>query len=92
LKIEWDVRSAGNYEKIVEFAKRINSEPRITMISEYEIEKNGIRFPSKYLVREAYYSRRGRTFVRSEINVTYEEYKFFTVDTKIKYGPNLNSH
>lgn len=92
LKIEWDVKSTGNYEKIEEFAMRINAEPRITMISEYDVEKNGIRFPSRYSVREAYYSRSGRTFARSEITVTYEEYKFFTVDTEIKYGTNLNSH
>lgn len=90
LRIEWDVKSVGNYEKIEEFAKRINSVLRITMISEYEIEKNGIRFLSKYSVREAYHSRRGKIFVRSEITVTYKDYKFFTVETKVKYKGRLN--
>jgi len=86
LKIEWDVKSVENYEKIIDFSKRINAEPRITMISEYRIEKNGIRFPSKYSIREAYQSRSGGVFVRSDIDVTYEEYKFFTVETTVKYG------
>ena len=32
-----------------------------------------------------------RTSLRSEMTVMYEEYKFFTVDSEIKYGSSLNS-
>jgi hypothetical protein len=90
LKIEWDVKSVENYDKIIDFARKINAEPRITMISAYGIEKNGIRFPSKYSIREAYQTRGGGVFVRSDIEVTYEEYKFFTVETTVKYRTNPN--
>ena len=83
LKIEWYQRSMGNFEKIEEFAKELNAEPQITFISEYAFEKNGIRFPSKYFVKEEYIHPYRRNIRRSETTVTYRDYKFFTVETSV---------
>ena len=84
LKIEWEHQSIKNYENIEKIARRIGAKPRITLITEYGFEKNGIRFPSKLFIREAY-NRWGRIFTRSKYTVIYGGYKFFTVETEIKH-------
>ena len=86
LKIEWEQESLGNFEIIEKLAERLNATPLITFISEFGFEKNKIRFPNKYSVEEIYiYRRSGRRFRRSETTVVYDNYKFFIVDTKVKY-------
>ncbi len=86
LKIEWEQESLENFEIIEKIAERMNATPLITFISEFGFEKNKIRFPNKYSVEEIYISRRGgRRFLRSKTTVVYDNYKFFTVDTKVKY-------
>lgn len=54
LKIEWNPSSLGNYYWIQVDSKKFRSSPIITFSSEYGFEKNGIRFPSKYTVKEEY--------------------------------------
>jgi hypothetical protein len=79
LKIEWDQKSI----------KGIESPPenmRINMVTEYKVERNGIRFPSQYSLEEAYGMVKGSMgFQKSKIKVNYEDYKFFTVETEVKY-------
>ncbi|MBN1968197.1 MAG: hypothetical protein JW870_02405, partial [Candidatus Delongbacteria bacterium] len=52
LKIEWNQTSLGNYEAITKTAEELNAEPNIKLCSEYFYEKNGIRFPSQYIIEE----------------------------------------
>lgn len=85
LKIEWNQQAIENYEKIEEIAKKLGAEPLITLVSEYAFEKKGIRFPSRYSIKEVYIVRGRRRFLRSEKTVTYEDYKFFTVETEVIY-------
>lgn len=85
LKIEWNPISLRNYEKIEEIAKKLRAKPKITFVSEYDFEKNNIRFPSKYLVKEVYRTPRQGTFLKSEIKVIYKKYKFFTVKWEVKH-------
>jgi len=86
LKIEWNPELLGNFEEIVQLAEVLNFTPKITFISEYGFEENKIRFPNKYSVEEIYIYRHGGTrFIRSQTTVNYDNYKFFTVDTKVKY-------
>ena len=85
LKIEWNQRSLGNYNVVEATAKKYNAEPRLTSISEYGLEKKGIRFPSRDTVEEAYIMRNGKKFVRSTTTILYKDYKFFTVETEVKY-------
>jgi hypothetical protein len=85
LKIEWNQVSMGNFEKILEKAKSFNAEPQITFVSEYAFEKNGVRFPSKYYVLEEYIRPSRAKLTASETTVIYKDYKFFTVETEVKY-------
>lgn len=84
LKIEWQPESMRDFKIIEETAKKYKSMPKITFISEYDIEKNGINFPTKVFIREAYLGKKGK-FIKSETTIIYENYKFFTVETEIKY-------
>jgi hypothetical protein len=84
LKIEWDPSSMSKYEGVAETAEFLRMDPRIVMASEYAFEKNGIRFPSRYTVKETY-GRGGRSLQRSEVKVLYDQYKFFTVETRVDF-------
>jgi hypothetical protein len=55
------------------------------LVTEYGFEKNGIRFPSRDTSEEAYLKPDGTKFIRSRTSVVYRDYKFFTVETDIKY-------
>lgn len=86
-KIEWEEKSLGNFEEALDFAKKSGLKPAINFSTEYEYEKNGIRFPSRYRINEDYYpegSSSGRRLRKSELNVLCRDYKFFTVETEIK--------
>jgi hypothetical protein len=60
-------------------------EPQITSFSEYGFEKNGLRFPSRDQTEEAYLKKDGKKYIRAETAIIYKDYKFFTVETDIKY-------
>jgi hypothetical protein len=83
LRIEWQPESMGNYEGIEEMARELGMKPRLSFVSEYDFEKNGIRFPSRYEIEEAYSSKWRSPLVRSKTDVTYDAYKFFTVETGV---------
>jgi outer membrane lipoprotein-sorting protein len=85
LKIVWDQRSLGNFPSVEEWAKIHDAEPQITAYSEYGFEKNGLRFPSRSYTENAYIEKDKRKFVNAEISILYKNYKFFTVETEIKY-------
>jgi VWFA-related protein len=84
LKIEWTPVSMGNYDKIEQFALTFHAKPLITFASEYAFEKNGLRFPSAYSVEEAYLVGT-RKLSLSKTDVVYKRYKFFRVQTEVKY-------
>ncbi|MCJ7582985.1 MAG: hypothetical protein MUP98_20910 [Candidatus Aminicenantes bacterium] len=85
VKIEWDQRSLLNLEVFERDAKIFGARPEIKFTVEYGFEKNGIRFPSKYFVVETYYREGIKYFIRSRLFVTYIKYKFFTVESEVKY-------
>jgi hypothetical protein len=51
--------------------------------TEFQIEKNGLRFPTDWYIEEAYLTKPGRAFIRSKTRVTYKDFKFFTVEVHI---------
>jgi len=86
LKIEWEPTSIGNYRKIEEFSHAINAHPKIMFLSEYAFEKNGLRFPSAYRVVESYLGiASAAKLTLSRTDVVYKDYKFFLVETEIRY-------
>lgn len=86
VKIEWDQRSLGNFGMILATAKAIGhqAEPRVSVVATYGVEKNGIRFPDRLVIREDYRSTRG-IHRYSEATVRYEDYRFFVVETEVRY-------
>ncbi len=86
LKIEWDQRSLGNYEKVLQMARAVGreAEPRISIVGYYGVEKNGLRFLERLTLYEDYESG-GGLFRASETTVLYKDYKFFVVETEVKY-------
>jgi len=85
VKIEWEPESIQNYELIEELAKKLSAKPELEFLAEYDFEKNGIRFPSKCSITERYLRQRGGSYTRSKTIITYKDYKFFTVETEVKY-------
>jgi len=84
LKIEWTQTSLGGFEGIAETVEGLDVKPRIMFVSEFTVEKNGIRFPSKYYIREIYIGPDQKRFIRSETQVHYNDYDFISVETDIK--------
>ncbi len=84
LKIEWDESRVGSYEIFKERGEKYKLDPKITVVSEFSVEKSGLRFPTKMFLEEAYLNDRGRKWVRAETTVEYTDFKFFTVDVDIK--------
>jgi len=85
LKIVWDQKSLGNFQSVEEWAKAYDAEPQITAFSEYGCEKNGLRFPSRNYTENAQVKKDKQKFVNAEISIRYKKYRFFTVETEIKY-------
>jgi hypothetical protein len=84
LKIEWNESRIGRYWIFQERGEKYKLTPKITVTSEFSVEKNGLRFPTKMVLEEAYLNERGRKWVRSTTIVEYTDFKFFTVDVEIK--------
>jgi len=80
LKIEWSESRVGKREVFEKRAEMYSLRPRVTLRSEFSAERNGIRFPSRLWMEEAYLNDRNRAFVRSRTAVEYKDFKFFTVE------------
>lgn len=84
LKIEWNEGRIGKYEIFEERGKKFDRTPRITVVSEFQVEKNGLRFPTQLYIEEAYLNKYGMPFIRSKTTVIYKNFKFFTVEVEIR--------
>jgi hypothetical protein len=84
LKIEWSENRVGRHEIFDKRGEDYKRSPRLTILSEFRAEKNGIRFPSRLSIEEAYVSDKGRAFVRSKTEVIYKDFKFFTVEVEYR--------
>jgi hypothetical protein len=82
-KIIWNQENVGNFHIFSQRGITYMAEPKITLISEFEMENNGIMFPSNFSIEEAYI-KKGRTYVRSQTIVHYKDFRFFTVEVEIK--------
>lgn len=99
IKIEWQQKVLRGFEGVEKTERGFSVKPDIVFITEFGFEKNGIRFPSQHSIKESYIgpevligspsspyggTKTGTTrFKRSETTVIYEDYKFFTVETKM---------
>ncbi len=85
LKILWNPEGVGRQELFKDRADRYGSQVRLTMVSDLSVEKNGIRFPSRFWIEEAYLVPGGEKFIRSETTVVYRNFRFFTVDVDVSF-------
>jgi TonB family protein len=74
------------YEKILKEATQLNIKPEFKITHHYQIEKKGILFSSSSKVRIAYPPlkpmQRFLHRMRLKIDMTYDKFKFFTVETE----------
>jgi hypothetical protein len=84
LKIERDPSALPGYGLIEDRGLKSAGDPNVTVVIEYGVEKNGIRFPSRLSIEEAYTGIDGRKVIVSTVRVDYTRYKFFTVETETR--------
>lgn len=81
LKVEMETFYMEGYEEVYEECSKYFLTPHFTLTHHYEIEKNGIMFPSRSEIRIEYSgllaTKKG---LKAELDVTYSSYRFFTVD------------
>lgn len=83
MRIEWNPSSFSGYKEVEAIAEDLGMNPAIESVTEFGIEKNGLRFPTRDRTEETY-KKGSMTFTRSMVTVTYDDYKFFTVETGIE--------
>jgi hypothetical protein len=86
LKIEWDTKSLEGYEKRVSSGVTKNLSWEVF----FEVEKNGVRFPSRQLIKDIYLTEAGKEHPRYVTTFVYDNYKFFTVETEVKFDKRVN--
>lgn len=84
LRIEWSESRVGRFDVFEKRGQLYKRTPRLVIRSEFNAEKNGIRFPSRLTVEEAYLKDSGKAFVRSTTDVVYRDFKFFTVEVEVR--------
>lgn len=84
LRVEWSDSRVGRFDIFEKRGQLYKRTPRLVIRSEFSAEKNGIRFPSRLTVEEAYLKASGKAFVRSRTDVVYKDFKFFTVEVEVR--------
>jgi hypothetical protein len=84
LKSEISQESLAGYEDFKKKAKSLRIRPILKTTHYYEVEKKGIRFPSKTVFVE-FYIRGTKRRERSRTIIEYDNYRFFIVDYEVKY-------
>jgi hypothetical protein len=85
MRIDWNPATFGNYQSVLGRAAAYKANPRVVSFTEFGVEKNGLLFPSADLTEEAYVLEDQRIFLRVRTQVSYKEYKFFTVETETDF-------
>jgi len=85
LKIEYNQLSIKTLYAENQDHKREKGESQFELTSEFGVEKNGIRFPSRLVFQEVKVDRSGTKDVRSRAEITYRDYRFFTVTVDVDY-------
>jgi hypothetical protein len=84
LQIAWEPESILDYEEKPFRSHAGELKPTVEWKVTYGIEKNGVRFPSRQQVQEFLTTEEGKRFISDEINTSFENYRFFVVETEIK--------
>lgn len=92
----WISKKTGAVLKIERFYKLVTGkskirlrglilalEPRLIFTSEFSFQKNGVRYPSRLSVREAYFDGNAEKIIRLEIESRFSNYQFFGVSSDV---------
>jgi hypothetical protein len=85
LKIEYDPRSIKDYEDELVQSPIGDLSKKVIWATNFGVEKNGVRFPSQQRIQEFYVNSEGENLLIEKITFQYEDYKFFIVETDVKY-------
>ena len=84
LKIQWHPKfSVENIREAVDQAQMQNAYLDIRFVSQFGIEKNGIRFPSKYYIEEYFVKEDGKRNLKAMIHADFKKHMFFSVGTAV---------
>ncbi|MCX6567690.1 MAG: hypothetical protein NT147_01385, partial [Candidatus Aminicenantes bacterium] len=84
LRLEWSESRVGRLDVFAKRGRLYKRKPRLVIRSEYGVEKNGIRFPSRVSVEEAYLEDPGKAIVRSKAEAVYKDFKFSAVSFEVR--------
>ena len=85
LQIEWEPESIIDYKgKNIEIPAG-NLKTVVVWKVTFGVEKNRVRFPSLQLIQEFLVTESEKKYLRNEIITNFKDYKFFIVETEIKY-------
>lgn len=84
LKIEREPESTEGFAELKEKAASKALWPVLSIVHEFGIEKNGVRFPSRTEYRESYAGNFIPKFEYSRATIDYSNYKFFIVEVTIE--------
>lgn len=89
VRVEWEPASIQNYEDEILISRLGPFQKKVVWTVDYTIEKNGVRFPSRQLIQEIFFrntpSGSQQKAVKRETRFEYTEYKFFVVETDVKF-------
>lgn len=85
LQIEWEPESIIGYKHVQFETDAGEFEKKVTWRVTYGQEKNGVRFPSRQYIIDAFINKKGKKYVQQEILFTFFDYKFFIVETEVRY-------
>jgi hypothetical protein len=86
LKIAWNGKTIiKNFDELVNLEYLYGADLDIDFFLEFNLEKLGVRLPSRYFIEVVYKRETGERFVRSRSEVTFSNHKFFNVGTKVDH-------
>jgi hypothetical protein len=84
LRLEWSENRVGRLNVFAKRGQLYKRKPRLVIRSEYGVERNGIRFPSRLSIEEAYLNGAGKAAVRSKTEALYKDFKFSAVSLEAR--------
>ena len=85
LKIEYDPKSIKEYEDELSQSPIGDLRKEVIWTTYFGVEKNGVKFPSQQIIQEFYINIEGERLLINKITFKYVDYKFFIVETDVKY-------
>jgi len=85
-KIQWEPKFfIDNINEAVDRSYWESGKLQIDFISEFDVEKNGIRFPSRYYIAEYIIDEMKKKKLHTKIQVIFKDFSFFSVGSDVIY-------